>query len=191
MGHPISPNDLQQLRRQADVVARRLRRGLQLPWGDLDDLNQDLLTDLLRRLRAFDRQRGSLDAFAAAVMANRASTIARQVGRHRRMFGVAPVSLDDLVPNADGLTVGDQIPEEKSLAAVQGHWVDPILQLERRLDLECALARLDGKSRSLASALLKGSAHLLARAGLGSRSALYRQTRDLRLALMAAGITAG
>ena len=69
-------------------------------------------------------------------------------------------------------------------------WLGWILQLERRLDLECTLARLDGKSRSLASALLKGSAHLLARAGLGSRSALYRQTRDLRLALMAAGITA-
>jgi RNA polymerase sigma-70 factor (ECF subfamily) len=148
------------------------------------------MADFLGRLPAFDPRRGALGAFAGRIMANRAYAVARDIRRRRWLHGAKPVSLDAPVDAAGIVTLGELVPEEAGLSAMLGHWIDPIAAVERRLDLECALARLDGKSRSLASALLKGSAHLLARAGLGSRSALYRQTRDLRLALMAAGITA-
>lgn len=190
MLNSISPNDLQKLFHKADVTAHRLRRRLQLPWGDLDDLRQDLLTDILGRLRAYDQQRGSLGAFAATVMANRASVIACRVSRRQRLFGRVPVSLDDPIPGHGEETLGELLSEEMSLAATQGHWVDPVLQVERRIDIERALARLDEKGRRLLAELLMGSAHWLARAGRGSRSALYRQKHDLRLVLMAAGIAA-
>ena len=190
MRSTISPAVVKVLLHEADMAARRLVRKLGLPHADLDDVRQDLLTDALARLHAFDAERGSLGAFAGLVMANRATRIAQRVRHHRRMYGVEPVSLDAPVANASGVKFGDQIPEEQSLAAVLGHWVNPIAEVDRRLDLEHGLARLDGKGRRLVADLLRGSAHWLARAGRGSRSTLYRQTRELRLTLMAAGVSA-
>ena len=190
MRQSISQDDLRTLLHEADVAARRLARKLGLPRADLDDIRQDLLTDLLARFHAFDAERGSLGAFAGLVMANRVTRITQRVINHRRMYGVEPVSLDAPVVNASGVKFGDQIPEEQSLAAIQGHWVNPIAQVERRLDLERGLGTLDEKGRRLVADLLRGSAHWLARAGLGSRSTLYRQTRELRLALMAVGVSA-
>lgn len=190
MRSTISPAVVQVLLHEADVAARRLVRKLGLPRADLEDIRQDLLTDALARFHAFDSERGSLGAFAGLVMANRATRIAQRVRNHRRMYGVEPMSLDAPVVNTSGVKFGDQIPEEQGLAAIQGHWVNPIAEVERRLDLEHGLARLDGKGRRLVADLLRGSVHWLARAGLGSRSTLYRQTRELRLTLMAAGVSA-
>ena len=190
MRSTISPAVVQVLLHEADVAAHRLVRKLGLPRADLDDIRQDLLTDILSRLHAFDAERGSLGAFAGLVMANRATRIAHRVRNHRHMYGAEPVSLDEPVASGSRETLGASLPEEQSLAAIQGHWVNPIAQVERRLDLERGLGTLDEKGRRLVADLLRGSAHWLARAGLGSRSTLYRQTRELRLALMAVGVSA-
>ncbi|WP_425067868.1 hypothetical protein [Reyranella sp.] len=190
MRQSISQDDLRTLLHEADVAVRRLVRKLGLPRADLDDIRQDLLTDALARLHAFDAERGALGAFAGLVMANRATRIAQRVRNHRRMYGPEPVSLDEPAAPGSRETLGASLPEEQSLAAIQGHWVNPIAQVERRLDLERGLGTLDEKGRRLVADLLRGSAHWLARAGLGSRSTLYRQTRELRLALMAVGVSA-
>jgi DNA-directed RNA polymerase specialized sigma24 family protein len=190
MRQSISQDDLRTLLHEADVAVRRLVRKLGLPRADLDDIRQDLLTDALARLHAFDAERGALGAFVGLVMANRATRIAQRVRNHRRMYGPEPVSLDEPVAPGSRETLGASMPEEQSLAAIQGHWVNPIAQVERRLDLERGLGTLDEKGRRLVADLLRGSAHWLARAGLGSRSTLYRQTRELRLALMAVGVSA-
>ena len=188
MRSSISPSDLRILLHEADMAARRLSRRLRLSRDDLADLRQDLLVDLLARLPAFDPERGSIGAFAGLVMANRATRIARGVGRHRRMFGASPASLDDPLPNGDGATRGDSIAEEYGLAAILGQPVDRIAEAERRIDLERGLGTLDGEERRLVSALGKASPHQLAASGLGSRSDLYRRTRQIRLSLIAAGL---
>ena len=190
MCSPISRSDLQILLREADIAARRLSRHLWLSHDDLADLRQELLVDLLARLSGFDPERGSLGAFAGVVMANRATRLAQRVLGHRRMFGIVPVSLDEILPNGDGTTRGDLISEEQSLAAIQGHWVNPVAEVERRIDLERGLGTLDEKGRRLAAELSRESAHRLAQDGLGSRSELYRQTHEIRLSLLAAGIGA-
>ena len=68
MHPPISEPDLVTILKEADAAAARLRRRLRLPRVDLDDLRQDLLLDLIRRLPAFDGRRGSIGAFAGAFM---------------------------------------------------------------------------------------------------------------------------
>jgi len=191
MQRSISPEDLQILLHEADVAARRLVRQLRLHRADLDDVRQDLVTDLIARLGAFDSQRGSLGAFAGIVMANRATRIARAVMRHRRMCGAAPVSLDEILPDSEGATRGELVSQEQSLAALQGHWINPVTEVERRIDLERGLGALDAQGRRLAADLFSvGTPHRLAKAGKGSRSELYRQTRELRLTLMSVGIEA-
>lgn len=189
MAHVLSAADLEVLKRTAGVRAHQLRRRYALNRDDVDDVRQDLMADFLGRLPAFDPRRGTLGAFAGRIMANRAYAIARDICRRRQLHGAEPVSLDAPVDAAGIVPLGELVPEEAGLSAMLGYWIDPIAAVERRLDLERALALLDDKSRSLVAALLRGSAHLLARTGLGSRSALYRQLRDLRLALLAAGIT--
>ena len=76
MRRSISQDDLRTVLHEADVAARRLLRQLRLPCHDLDDLRQDLLADLIARLRGFDPERGSLGAFSGIVLANRSTRIA-------------------------------------------------------------------------------------------------------------------
>ena len=49
----LSPDDIETIIREADAAAQRLRRKLSLPVCEREDLGQDLLVDLLRRLPAY------------------------------------------------------------------------------------------------------------------------------------------
>lgn len=71
MAISLSPSDLDILRREADREAARLVRQFRLPSHERDDLRQDLLVDLIARLPGFNPDRGSLGAFAGAVMSHR------------------------------------------------------------------------------------------------------------------------
>ena len=110
MRQSISQDDLRTLLHEADVAVRRLVRKLGLPRADLDDIRQDLLTDALARLHAFDAERGALGAFAGLVMANRATRIAQRVRNHRRMYGPEPVSLDEPAAPGSRETLGASLP---------------------------------------------------------------------------------
>lgn len=189
MRSELSPSDLQIILDEADVAARRLSRRMRLSRDDLADSRQELLVDLIARLPAFDPGRGTIGAFAGIVMANRATRLAHRVHHHRRMFGVVPRSLDEIVPNGGGATRGDITAEEDGLAAVLGQPVDAFAESERRIDLERGLGTLGAEERVLVAALYRtDTAHQLAATGLGSRSDLYRRAREIRLSLVAAGL---
>lgn len=187
---PSSGDDLQILLGEADRTARRLFRQLRLPRADLDDVRQDLLVDLIARLPAYDPPRGSLGAFAGVVLRNQATRIAAKVKRQRQLHGVVPVSLDQPVPDSDGLTYGDLVAEEDGLAALLGQPVDAFTEIERRLDVERAMGGLGHGDVRLCAELSRATADRLAASGHGARSSLYRRVKDLRLALTAMGLQA-
>jgi DNA-directed RNA polymerase specialized sigma24 family protein len=116
----VSSSDLHFVLHEADFAARRLLRQLRLPRHDLDDLRQDLLADLIARLRGFDPERGSLGAFSGIVLANRSTRIANKVKRERRLYGPAPVSLDETISESEGLARGDIIGEDEGLRTTRG-----------------------------------------------------------------------
>ncbi|GAB4119068.1 MAG: hypothetical protein Kow00104_01260 [Rhodothalassiaceae bacterium] len=190
MPDSISRSDLQILLREADSAARRLVRKLRLPRADLDDVRQDLLADLIARLPAFDPARGALGAFAGIVLRNHATRIAARVTRERRMYGAVPVSLDEILPGSDGATRGDRVAEDEGLAAVLGQPTDAFADVDRRLDVERGLGALGPDDGVLCAALSRTTIDRLAAQGRGARSSLYRRVRDIRLALIAAGIVA-
>jgi RNA polymerase sigma-70 factor (ECF subfamily) len=107
--------DLAPIYRLAEQEARRLCRGLGLPAQEREDLRQDLLTDFLARLPAFDPAKGALEAFARICFRHAATRIARRVQRERA--GRHPLSLDDALPGGDGLTLGDTLGEADGYAA--------------------------------------------------------------------------
>lgn len=185
MRSSISQDHLRILLHGADTAARRLVRQLRLSRDDLDDIRQDLLTDLLARMPGFDQGRGTLGAFAAVILKNRAARLANQVKRVRRLFGETPVSIDEATPDSDGLTFGDQIGEDRSLSALFGQPVDAFLATEQRIDLERALESLDPIDAAFCTALSRMTVDQLVAAGHGSRSSLYRRVKAIRNSLVA------
>lgn len=186
----LSQSDLQTILEEANAAARCLSRRMLLPPGDLADIRQELLADLIARLPAFDRARGTIGVFAGMVMANRATRIARTVNRERRLFGAVPMSLNEIVPNSDGACRGDLVAEEDGFAAFLGQSVDAFGESDRRIDVERGLGTLDANDKSLCAALSRNTVDRLVDAGHGARSSLYRRINEIRLVLTAAGLRA-
>lgn len=184
----LAPDDLDYLRRKADVAAARLIRQCRLPFHECEDLRQEILVDIFARLKAFDPSRGSLGAFAEIIVLHHASRLAARIRRERAVF--APVSLDDPIADEDGSTIGDTIANSDGYLALHGQLTDPIDEAERRLDLERALSCLEPTDLRLCARLINRSPNELSRDGMGARASVYRWVRELRLQLMAAGIPA-
>jgi RNA polymerase sigma-70 factor (ECF subfamily) len=188
MHPPISRSDLANLLDEADAAAARLRRRLRLPRADLDDLRQDLLLDLIRRLPAFDARRGSIGAFAGIILRNQASRIAMRLRRERLASCGGLLPLDAM--GSDGRTLGDQLAEEDGLAAWFGGCVCGVEAADRRIDLSRALGALETRDLTLCAAMAQCPVRGLAGRCHGSRATLYRRLRNLRCVLAAHGARA-
>ncbi|MCE8556345.1 hypothetical protein KBY29_18680 [Ruegeria pomeroyi] len=183
----LSPDDIETIIREADAAAQRLRRKLSMPLCEREDLGQDLLVDLLRRLPAYDPSRGSIGAFANIVLRNQSSRIAMRHHRQRRAQGGSLLSLE--VPLAGTREpVGDTLTEDDGLAAWHGQTCCAATVTELHHALQAALARLPAEDRRFCAALAHRPVTALAAEGFGSRSALYRRLADLRHVLTAHGL---
>ena len=183
----LTPEDINTLLREADRAARRLRRKLCLPACEREDLRQDLLVDLLRRLPAYDPSRGTIGAFAGVVLSNRCVRLAIRHHRQRRAQGGTMLSLD--APVADSVEpLGCLLAEADGLAAWHGQDRDTQADIQTRDAVQSALARLPEADRRFCGALAHRSVAALAAEGFGSRSALYRRLAELRHVLTARGL---
>jgi RNA polymerase sigma-70 factor (ECF subfamily) len=112
----LSLADLDLIRPIAKSQASRLRRTLGRPGHEQEDMEQDLLLDLITRLRSFDPARGTLAAFATVCFQHRAARLATRFRREKRERHNA--TLDDAVPGQEEpLTLADIIPESEGYAA--------------------------------------------------------------------------
>ncbi len=184
----LSPDDIETIISEADSAARRLRRRLGLPACDREDLGQDLLIDLLRRLPAYDPARGSLGAFAGLVLRNQSSRITIRIMRERKAQGGGLLSLDAPSSRDDLRPLAETIGEDEGLSAWHGQSASPREKSEQRSAIETALGQLPDSDRRLCAALASSSVTALAAEGFGSRSALYRRLADLRHVLTAHGL---
>ena len=185
MGPSPSP-DLHILLQKADAAARRLQRKLRLPHADLDDLRQDLLVDLIRRLPAFDARRGTIGGFVRLILRNHSARIAMRVARERTAWGGPLLSLDVALGHAG--TLGDRLGERSGLAAWYEQRSATEAAVERRLDLSRALGALCAKDRALCAGIIQSSVGELANREFGSRTALYRRIGELRFVFTAYGL---
>lgn len=183
----LSTDDIETIIREADQAARRLGRKLNLPICDREDLGQDLLVDLLRRLPAFDPDRGGIGAFANIVLRNQSSRIAIRHHQQRRAQGGTILSLE--VPLAGETDpVGATLTEADGLAAWHGQDRTALDDSDERNALETALAQLPTEDCRPCAALSQRPVAALVAEGFGSRSALYRRLVDLRHVLTAHGL---
>ena len=73
--------ELDVIQGEAKSSVRRVAKYFRLSVQDREDLAQELLLDLLRRLRFFDASRGTLGAFSGIVTRRHSSRIARRLRR--------------------------------------------------------------------------------------------------------------
>jgi RNA polymerase sigma-70 factor (ECF subfamily) len=184
----ISHSDVQLIIREATAAATRLIHRLRLPRHQHEDVRQDLLVDLLTRLKAFDPARGMLGAFAGKIVAHRANRLAQGIHRERTLF--ASFSLDDPLPDSEGTPLSDIISEADGYSAISGQPTDRVHELERHLDLDRALGSVREDDLALCADLIDGTPTQISRGGARPRASLYRQVREIRLRLMAAGVSA-
>ena len=186
MAHSPSLPDLAPIYRLATHETRALCRSLRLPAHEHDDIRQDLLVDFLTRLPNFDPGKAELGAFARVCFRHEAARIGRRVLRERAARH--KLSLDDVLPGSDGLTVADMIAEGDGYAAWCGQPTDAVASLERRLDLARATEAIDPEDHALCAALSEQTPHEFGEQRTMPRMRIYRRIREMRLRLLAAGI---
>lgn len=180
---------LADLSRLRPIIRREAWRALRrrgLPAQEREDVEQELLLDLLQRLPAFDAARGSLEAFATVCARHHAVRCAERLRRDRGRQHCTrlddPVALDD-----DGtLTLAETLPEA---AALWPAHADATMAVEQRVDLARAAVPLALHDQALCLAMSRGGMQRALRATGISRASAYRRLAELRLGLLAAGIS--
>lgn len=178
--------DLSPIYDVANREARRLCRGLGLPRHEQEDIQQDLLADFLTRLPAYDAAKAELAAFAMVCMRHAGTRIARRVRAERRTRH--PLSLDDVLPGTEGMTLGSTLGNADSYGAWCGQPTDDFAALERRLDLARAGEEIDPGDYPLCAALTEHTPHEFGERGTMPRMRIYRRIREMRLRLLSAGL---
>ena len=184
----LSPQHIQTILFEAQAAAKRLHWRLGTASPGQEDLCQDLLIDLLRRLPAYNPERGSLGAFSGLILRNQASRIAMRTMKEHRAQGGTMLSLDAPLSQVDPRPMSEVLSNQDGLGAWHGQSLDTRLATEQSMDLRRALGHLPPRDRAISAGLAHGSVATLARCGFGSRSSLYRRISDLRFALTLHGL---
>jgi hypothetical protein len=155
--------------------ARQLARHRAIPGMEVEDYEQDLMTDLIARDPRFDPTRATYPTFADRVIRHRVSTLLqaglrmRGVGDQRLGAAAAGPSLETQVDSGAGAV-----------------WTEEWCSLS--LDLERFVGQLPVRLRRCCEWLLAEN-RLAAAAALGlHRSSLYEAAHDLRRLAITAGL---
>ena len=92
--------------------ARRLARGRTIPGMEVEDYEQDLVTDLLHRRRAFDPRLASFATFADRVVGHRISTLTNPTLRLKAERKAVSLDAPVLDEDGNGQTLLDLLPDE-------------------------------------------------------------------------------
>jgi hypothetical protein len=162
--------------------ARRLALTNAVPWMELEDFEQDLVLDLLRRQRAFDPSRASFATFADRVIEHRVAALTAptlRLAAEREM-----VSLSASVPDEDG----EEQPIVALLADNQGrHAVDD--QCCLKSDVARFFASLPAALQRCCLVLMSDNVSAASRTAGLHRSTVYDGAKRLLVRAEACGLS--
>lgn len=167
--------------------ARRLARSRVFGPCDIEDLEQELMLDLLRRLPAFESGRASFSTFIARIVENCAATLIEAATAEKRGAEIVHESLD-----ASAADDEDGAPLEETIAAEDGLWSNATRtwheRVELRHDLQRLLSRLSPGLVDLCNRLATRSVSELARSRGISRASIYGALAEAREAAIGVGL---
>lgn len=170
--------------------AHQLARSRAFHLSDIEDLEQELMLDLFRRLPAFDPSRASRNTFIARVVENCAASLIQTAMAEKRGTEVVHESLQTGASDVEGdwLELGDTIPADNGLwdGGDRG-WDEAI---EFRHDLERVLRRLPPCLVAVCGRLAVHTVTEISRTTGMSRPSIYDALADVRQAMAGAGLEA-
>ena len=161
-----------------------------IPAADRQDVEQELMLDLLRRLPRFDASRASLRTFTARVVAHCATRIVAAAWEARRMARRTE-SLHEEVEDGQGGRVEQwETLDTDCDRRRPGRQSADGESLDLRLDVDALLSDLPREMRELCEGLRRHSVAGLGRATETARGRLWRRVPSVRARFVAAGIDA-
>lgn len=171
--------------------ARRLAGTHPFSRADTQDLEQELMLDLLRRLPRFDPRKASFETFVTRLIEHRSAGLLEAARAEKRGARVGHVSLDR--------PVGDTDDEEQALlrdviADDAGLWSSHPLpkseQAELAADLRRGMRRLPPELAALAASLSVDSVTEVSRKSGRPRATVYDAIKSIRAAFEEQGLRA-
>lgn len=162
------------------VVRHHARRtASRLPWLEVEDVEQELLLHVHRRLPAFRPERAGLATFVDRIARRHGATVVEAAKARKRCPGTPPLSLSAPAHGAeeDGV-VGDTIADSDGLWASFGYPADEVIGL--RHDLGKLLLRLTPPLRRICMALVDATVTEIAIETGRGRSSIYELLHRLR-----------
>lgn len=175
----------------ANYYARRIAKTLRLRSSEIPDLRQELLLEVLRRAGGYDTGRAAWTTFADMIVRHAAEDLATRLKAAARRDGGF---LDDLsVEQRDGSRVPlvELLEETEGLSGLWSGALDPVADIERRVDLERFVEGLPGNLKRLCRLLQAESMADALRLSGWSPAMFYRQINELRMRLVARDLGRG
>lgn len=165
--------------------ATRVRAAL--PGIQIEDVEQELMLHVHRRLSRFDAARGSLRTFADRVARNCAANLLQSARSERRGSGVEVLSLDTLARHADGDGIAADA-DDGAPASVPHVGYAPEDLLNLRIELWRIFDRLPSALRSCFLGLFDNTVADAARRAGVSRSTMHARMAAIRESFQAADL---
>lgn len=158
--------------------------------GAVEDVQQDLIADVLRRLPKFDGDRAGVKTFVTRIIHNKIATLLESHEAACRGNGRAKESLDDWVRDETGAWVrrDTTVDAARRRAYLGIRERGDHEQRELALDVASVTASLPPEQRDVCAMLRTKTPTEIARETGMSRSALYKHIAAIRAAFTKAGL---
>jgi RNA polymerase sigma-70 factor (ECF subfamily) len=158
--------------------------------GEVEDVQQDLIEDVLRRLPKFDGDRAGVKTFVSRIINNKIADLLTSHEAARRGNGCTKESLDDWVRDETGAWVrrDTTVDASRSRAHLGVCERNDHEQRELEMDVASVMASLPPEQRDVCAMLRTKTPSEIARETGMSRSAIYKHIAAIRAAFTKAGL---
>ncbi len=156
--------------RKIRFQAHILSRGPEFGDWDREDLEQEMMCDLLRRLRNFDHERAGLGTFIDRVVDHCAMSLREKARTGKRGFGQQKIDFDTRSIGENGLSDPDW----------SGCTPNPAGDLDLTIDIDALIAGLPKELRRICQLLKFDSVVGVCRQAGIPRATLYRRLAVIR-----------
>lgn len=170
--------------------ARQLVGSAGLTESDRDDLEQEMMLDLLRRLSKYDPDRARRSTFIARVVAHKVATIIEERTAGKRDWRLCTASLNDRIePDGGGSVELMEVYDLEEYLRRMGRLSCPSEErLDLSIDLGRAVASLPPELRTLCERLETETVTEISRDTGIPRGTLYERIKEIRRLFEDAGL---
>lgn len=176
-----------------DVIkykAKKLIGTIGFTIDDLEDIEQDLMIDLLQRMKKYDGTKAQLNTYIDLVVSHKIATMIEERLAEKRDLSATATTLEELFENEDGelTTLLDCIGSDEYLNRLGYHYRSSLAEQDRRIDLDIMFKQLPIEDRRILTTLMKGSVADAARELGMPRTTLAYKLQGLRKVLFDLGL---